>query len=327
MDKHYDQDETTKQTVASGDSAQNMKSTHHQDTGADNKTDYHENVDSTDHQSNHSGHQSNHSGRNKKPKGLLKRLRRKAHRGKIAYGMLETMVGGYRAATKIGAWKEPPRDVLPKYIQAFCRRMAAAFDVTIVSVEPIPKIHALWVSNHVSWMDIPVNGSVSPAFSLSKAEVEDMPVFGRLARACGSVFINRGSGDGDAVAKQMAEFLKKGYSVMFYPEGTTTNGKKMKKIHGKLLQAAIDADKPIQPTVLCYVNSDGKLDDKIPYADGITLKQSLFQVMDSDPVTAYVLPLEPICPKGKTREELTFLLQDHMQKGLEELHNRVVTKP
>lgn len=253
----------------------------------------------------------------------LKQLKR----GKKVTGMVRTMAGGYQAASKIGAWQEPPREILPKYIQAFCGHMASSFGVKVVEVEPVPQTHALWASNHVSWMDIPVMGSVSPAFFLSKAEVENMPIFGRLARAAGTLFIKRGSGDADSVAEQMTTFLKKGHSILFYPEGTTTDGTKIKRIHGKLLQAAIDAETPVQPTVLCYVNADGELDDKVPYYGGLTMKDSLLQVMDTPKVTAYVLPLAPLTTQGKSRAELTKELEQRMQDGLADLHRRVLKNP
>lgn len=251
-------------------------------------------------------------------------LSKQLKRGKTVTGMARAMAGGYRAASKIGAWKEPPREILPKYIQAFCDKMAGSFGVNIVEVEPVPQTHALWAANHVSWMDIPVIGSVSPAFFLSKAEVADMPIFGRLATAAGTLFIKRGSGDADSVAQQMTVFLQKGYSILFYPEGTTTDGTRIKKVHGKLLQSAIDAGTPVQPIVLCYVNSEGELDDKVPYFGGLTMKESLMQIMDSSDVTAYVLPLKPLDSVGKTRAELTEELQVRMQEGLEELHSRVL---
>lgn len=254
-------------------------------------------------------------------------LNKQLKRAKVLKGMTETMVGGYRAITKVDSWGPvPKRDELPRYNQIFCRNMAAAFNVTVVAVEPVPDTHGLWAANHVSWMDIPVMGSVMPGFFLSKAEVEAMPVFGRLARACGSLFIKRGSGDSGKVAGQITDFLTKGYSILFYPEGTTTDGTHIKKIYGKLLQGAMDADKPIQPIVVCYVNAKGELDHTVPFVGDVSFTQSFLRVMDSDPVTAYVLPLAVIPTTGKTRDELTEDLYQSMQTGLEELHNRVIKK-
>ncbi|MGM8885474.1 lysophospholipid acyltransferase family protein [Psychrobacter sp. 1U2] len=251
-------------------------------------------------------------------------LKKQFSRSKQIAGMTTTMAGGLRAAQRIGAFKNPPREKLPRYIQAFCRKMAGSFGIKVVEVEPVQQHHGLWVSNHVSWMDIPVVGTVSPAFFLSKAEIGEWPVFGKLAYAAGTVFIQRGSGDAGSVATQIADFLRKGFSVVFFPEATTTDGTKIKRIHGKLLQAAIDADVPVQAMVIAYVNKDGSLSKDLPYYGKLTMKQSLKKVLDTKNVTAYVLPLKAIDPKGLSKSELTDLLQKHMQEGLAELHARVL---
>lgn len=246
------------------------------------------------------------------------------NRGKKLLGMSNALVGGFRAAHKIGAFTEPPRDKLPKYIQTFCTKLAGSFGVKVVQVEPVPQTHGLWVSNHISWLDIPVVGSVAPVFFLSKAEIGEWFIFGKLAKAGGTLFIKRGSGDADGVAKQIADFLNNGSSVVFFPEATTTDGKKIKKIHGKLLQASMDTGLPICPVVIAYVDEDGKLSDDAAYYDKRTMADSLRRVADSDGITAYVLPLDPILPEDKTRSELTAELQTAMEEGLARLHQRVL---
>lgn len=251
-------------------------------------------------------------------------VRRQLNRGRKIVGMTSTLVGGFRAANRIGSFREPARDKLPRYIQIFCRKMAGSFGVDVVEVEPVPQHHGLWVSNHVSWMDIPVVGTVSPAFFLSKAEIGEWPVFGKLAHAAGTLFIQRGSGDVGSVSTQIADFLKQGFPVIFFPEATTTDGTKVKRIHGTLLQAATDADVPIQPMVLCYVNKDGTLSKELPYYGKQTMKGSMKRVLDTSDVTAYVLPLAAIDAQGKTKSELTNELQKAMRDGLAELHSRVL---
>lgn len=253
-------------------------------------------------------------------------LRKQVGRSKKVAGALSTMVGGFRQAYRIDAFREPPRDELPKYIQVFCDKMCRSFGVEVVEVEPVPQVHALWASNHISWMDIPVMGSVSPAFFLSKAEIGNWPIFGHLARAAGTLFIERGSGDAGSVSEQITDFLRRGYSVVFFPEATTTNGHRIKRIHGKLLQAAMDANMSVQPIVICYVNAKGELSEEVPYFGKLTMKESLQKVLDSKGVKAYVLALEPLQTEGKTRSELTNELQQIMQTGLETLHRRVLTR-
>lgn len=254
-------------------------------------------------------------------------IKKQLSRGKKIAGMTTTIAGGLRTAQRIGAFREPPREKLPRYIQTFCRKMAGSFGVKIEQVEPVPQHHGLWVSNHVSWMDIPVVGSVSPAFFLSKAEIGEWPVFGKLAQAAGTVFIERGSGDTGSVATQIASFLNEGFSVIFFPEATTTDGTKVKRIHGTLLQAAIDTGVPVQPIVLAYVNKNGTLSTDLPYYGKLTMKESLKKVLDSRHITAYVLPLEPLDPNGYNKSQLTNLLQQRMNEGLQALHARVLSTP
>ena len=247
------------------------------------------------------------------------------NRTKKAIHMGATLVGGFRAAQKIGAFQSPPRDKLPKYIQIFCRKMANSFGVEVIQVEPVPQTHGLWVSNHISWLDIPVVGSVAPVFFLSKAEISEWFIFGRLAKAGGTLFIKRGSGDTNTVSHQIADFLRGGSSVVFFPEATTTDGKHIKKIHGKLLQASMDTGLPICPVVIAYVDKNGKISDDAAYCGNRTMAESLKRVADSAGIRAYVLPLTPIYPDGKSRNELTQMLQERMETGLSQLHKQVLT--
>ncbi|MDO4441544.1 MAG: lysophospholipid acyltransferase family protein [Moraxella sp.] len=252
-------------------------------------------------------------------------LKTQFNRGKKIAGMGLTLVGGYRTAKRVGAFGEtPPRDILPKYIQTFCKKMANSFGVQVVQVEQVPQTHGLWVSNHVSWLDIPVVGSVAPVFFLSKAEIGEWFIFGKLAKAGGTLFIKRGSGDSAGVSEQIAEFLRGGSSVVFFPEATTTDGKQIKKIHGKLLEASMQTGLPICPMVVAYVDKDDKLSDDAAYYGKRTMVQSLKKVADSDGITAYVLPLNPIYPENKSRSELTAELQQTMVDGLSELHQKVL---
>ncbi len=137
------------------------------------------------------------------------------------------------------------------------RRLASILNLEVeVQGEPVAA-PALWVSNHVSWMDIPVLGGVRAINFLSKAEVARWPLVGRLAQAAGTLFIQRGSGDSEQVRAAMADALRGGRNVLFFPEGTTTDGHNVRRFFPKLFQAAIDAGCPVQPMVICYRDGAG----------------------------------------------------------------------
>jgi len=227
------------------------------------------------------------------------------------------------------------------YIQKFCRTSLKALEIEVIEVEPIPQQYSqvktdsegqsvqtgvLWVSNHVSWLDIPVIGSIIPTFFLSKAEIAKWPVIGWMATTANTLFISRGSGDADSVTQQMEKFLRDGYPVVFFPEGTTSDGRNVRRIHGKLLQAAMDTQVPIQPIVICYVDEHGNFDEAIPYYGNMNMLQSVKRVLDNRPAKAYVLPLQPIIPGDKTRSQLTELLQQRMSDGLARLQQKVISQ-
>lgn len=229
-------------------------------------------------------------------------------------------------AYEVNQKPDTPHSEIIEHIQTFCKSFCQSVNLEVVCVKPMPQQHALWTSNHISWLDIPVIGSVVPTFFLSKAEISKWPLIGWLARTANTLFIERGSGDAGSVSDQMANFLRQGSPVVFFPEATTTDGKAIKKIHGKLLQSAIDTNTNIQPVVICYVNKNKQLDDQIPYIDDIHFFQSVKQVLDNRKAIAYVLPLEPINPTGKSRDELTTILQQRMNDGLIQLHQQVLDR-
>ena len=205
-------------------------------------------------------------------------------------------------------------------VSHFCRLVADAFNIEVTVHGDMPRTQALWVCNHISWMDIPVVGSKAWVFFLAKAEMANWPVVGFLAKGGGTLFIKRGSGDGNAVKDQMAAILKRHIPVLFFPEATTTDGRTVKKLYGKLLGAALETGTPIQPVVLCYVNEQGKLDMQAPFIDDDSLDEHIGIIIRRDKINAHLMALDAISPEGHTLESLTQLLHQRMTEGLDRLH-------
>lgn len=242
-------------------------------------------------------------------------------RGKKLANLTLALGKGFWLARRVGALQgRAKRQDLVMPIQHFCQSVCDAIGVRVQVHGQIPKMHGLWVSNHVSWVDIPVIGAMAQVFFLSKAEIANWPIVGRLVRAGGTLFIHRGTGDALAVATQMANFLQQGHSVVFFPEATTTDGRAIKRIHGKLLQASIDTKLPICPVVLCY-SKDGTPSDAIPYFGKMSMKDSVQKVLDAQGHIAHIMALTPIYPsQDDTIATLTDRLTVAMQAGLEALH-------
>jgi len=106
----------------------------------------------------------------------------------------------------------------------------------------LPDRPVLFVSNHISWLDIPVVSSARPVRFVSKDDVLGWPVMGWMAKRAGTLFLNRGSGRAaHRMAAALAEALQEGEHIVIFPEGTTTDGSTVLPFKPMLLQAAVDA--------------------------------------------------------------------------------------
>lgn len=100
----------------------------------------------------------------------------------------------------------------------------------------------LILSNHASWVDICVIGSLLPVVFVAKAEVGTWPVFGSLARLQRTLFVDRTRRSRTAEAVQaMAERIADGDPVVMFAEGTTSDGNRVLPFKTALIGAARDA--------------------------------------------------------------------------------------
>lgn len=243
---------------------------------------------------------------------------------KLASG-LETISEGFYLIYRHGLYKDPNNPVNTRYVQYFCRRLCEVFNIEVEVHGTIPREPALWVSNHISWLDVAVLGSGARIFFLAKAEVERWPILGKLAKGGGTLFIKRGSGDSIRIREQITEFLKQDIPVLFFPEATTTDGSKVKKVHGRLLGAAIEAQRPVQVCVICYVNQNGELDLVAPFIGEMTFAEHVQRVLEMPKVTAHLMTLPAISVEGHTVDSLTKEVDRQMRAGLAKLQQKVLT--
>lgn len=238
---------------------------------------------------------------------------------------IATICQGFYLVFRHRLYKDSNNPNNTRYVQYFCRRLCKVFNIEVKVHGEIPRTPALWVSNHISWLDIAVLGSGARVFFLAKAEIEQWPLVGKLAKSGGTLFIKRGSGDSIRIREQIAEFLQQDIPVLFFPEATTTDGTKVKKIHGRILGAAIEVQKPVQICLICYVNQNGELDMVSPYFGEIGLVEHVKRVVEMPKVTAHLMALPSISVEGHTVDTLTALVQEKMIEGLKELHQEVLS--
>ena len=154
----------------------------------------------------------------------------------------------------------------------------------------------------------------------NQAITQDGPkLIGLLAKVAGTLFIRRGSGDSAHVSAQMAEAIGEGKRVLFFPEGTTTDGHTVKRFFAKLFQTAHLAGCRIQPMVLCYQH-EGELHPLAPFIGDDEMGAHLLNLLALGPMDVTVQFLPVIDPAGHTAPELVIHCEDIMRTALHALH-------
>ncbi len=155
----------------------------------------------------------------------------------------------------------------------------------------------LMAANHVSWLDIPaLHASAPQARFVSKSAIAHWPLLGRLARAGGTLFIERErKRDAMRVVHEIAAALRHGDAVAVFPEGTTGSGDAVLPFHANLLQAAITTATAVQPVVLRYSEPGLPVSVAAQYIGDTTLVESLMKVCRARGLVVDVrfLPAEP----------------------------------
>jgi 1-acyl-sn-glycerol-3-phosphate acyltransferase len=135
-----------------------------------------------------------------------------------------------------------------------------------VNGEPVRGRAVLFVSNHISWVDIVVIGSIQPVAFVAKSEVRKWPLVGITAQMQRTVFVDRTRRHqaADAIG-EIVKRLASGTSVVLFAEGTSSDGNRVLPFRSALVGAtkhAADhggggAEILIQPMSICYTGQHG----------------------------------------------------------------------
>ena len=113
----------------------------------------------------------------------------------------------------------------------------------------------VFVSNHLSWMDIPILAGCNGSAFVAKAELRQVPLVGWLCTLNRTIFVRRE--DRMAVADQintLRDALADTWAITIFPEGTTGDGETLLPFKAALL-AVLDPPPPgvlVQPVRIDY---------------------------------------------------------------------------
>jgi len=148
-------------------------------------------------------------------------------------------------------------DKIPMQFHRGCCRILPL--TTSVEGEPSNHRATLYISNHVSYLDIFVLGSLVPGCFIAKSEVAGWPVLGRMARIQNTLFFERKSRHAHSQIEVMAKQLSTKGNLILFPEGTSTDGTYVEPFKSSLFHAAEIAEEVlIQPITIAYLTHRGQ---------------------------------------------------------------------
>ncbi|HWD92971.1 MAG TPA: lysophospholipid acyltransferase family protein [Verrucomicrobiae bacterium] len=174
------------------------------------------------------------------------------------------------------------------WLQHTSRRMLRIFKTEIQTSGAVPK-NGLLVSNHLSYIDILVLASITPAMFVAKQEVKSWPVFGFFAKLAGTVFVDRERRTRvGQTTDEIQSALDRGALVVLFPEGTSSNGETVLPFKSSLLEPAARQTHSLFASLIQYQLDDGDVGEEVCYWKDMTLVPHLINLLGKRALRASV---------------------------------------
>lgn len=193
--------------------------------------------------------------------GMLRAVLRLLLIAIVIYGLLIVLLSIRLIESLTRKWRAGRR-LSPRVVQLASRLSLGVMGIRLHQDGRPMRHPGAIVSNHASWLDIFVLSAAAPVHFVSKAEVGKWPVVGFIARAAGTVFIERRASHARRQKAQFTRHLLAGDRLLFFPEGTSTDSRRVVGFKSTLFAAFFDGNLAshlwIQPCCVIYHAPDGR---------------------------------------------------------------------
>ena len=185
----------------------------------------------------------------------------------------------------------PGRHPVARLFHVWCRAFARALEVDIrvhqKHRKPLPQRYIL-ISNHPSAFEDIGIPAVFDVVSLAKLQVQDWFIVGRIAKAAGTLFVDRDNPESrKQVIHTMVEAVNAGQNIALYPEGGCKGRRLFSEFKTGAFEVSFRTGVPILPVFLHYEAQDDfewqppySLPDKIRHFITTVNKCANFYVYD-----------------------------------------------
>lgn len=116
-----------------------------------------------------------------------------------------------------------------------------------------PDFPCIIVSNHRSYLDPILMLRDVDAYPVAKAELASWPIIGKGAALAGILYLRRDhSGSRVSILRLMEDKIREGFSIIIFPEGTTSGVPGTLPFKKGVFQLAAKSDFPVVPVTLIF---------------------------------------------------------------------------
>ena len=189
--------------------------------------------------------------------------------------------------------------------------------------------HVLYVSNHISYIDIAALMSLTGARFVSRGDIANLLFFGWLMKCYGTVFIRRVRNDVRGQIALLRRLLDEGSPLLLFGEGTTGDGRGVLPVKSSLF-AALESREArnlaLQPISLRYSLLDGVpmstyWEPVCAWYGKMSFLPHLWGVLSLHRITidVYVHPPTPVAHIEPGRKDMASFCQKEIQRGCAQL--------
>jgi 1-acyl-sn-glycerol-3-phosphate acyltransferase len=176
------------------------------------------------------------------------------------------------------------------------------------------------VSNHLSYLDIPLLDSRLSCVFVAKAEIASWPLVGGACRSVDTLFVDRArKRDLPRALAATRRLLDQGRSVALFPEGTSHDGTALLPFRSSFLDLPFALGQPVHPVAIRYATPAGSppARDAVCWWGGTPLLPHVLRLLRLPRIEARVRLGPPIAAAtGEDRKHLTARLQEAVERLL-----------
>lgn len=215
----------------------------------------------------------------------------------------------------------PRRPWTGPYVQTVCRLVLACIGLRWRREGQPMRGPGAVVANHSSWLDILTMNAAMPVFFVSKAEVKGWPGVNILTAVTNTHFVVRDPKFARVQAQEFAARVRAGHRLLFFPEGTSTDGRRVLPFKATLFQGFLDPGLPeglaIQPMSLAYHAPDEADPRFYGWWADMNLADHLLAVLSAPRQgRAEIVLHAPIPVAGETRKTLASKAEIAVRQGV-----------